>query len=67
MGNVIHRKTTWMKVKKVVQHIDTFPNEFVVEKDDCNRWIGTDSEGKRWGFFIAQLRNENFFTILEQR
>lgn len=67
MGNVIHRKTTWMKVKKVVQHLDTFPNEFVVAKDEFNKWIGKDSNGKSYCFFIAHLRNENFFTILEQR
>ena len=35
-------------------------------KDDDDRWITIDSQGKRWQNLISNLRNENFYKIINQ-
>lgn len=35
-------------------------------KDDTNRWIITDTNGKKWQTLISHLRNENYYKIINQ-
>lgn len=68
MGNVIHRNTKWLKVRRVSQDFcKSFPEEFIIYKDEFDRWTGIDKKKTFYSFSVSHLRNENLLTILEQQ
>lgn len=67
MGNRIRKDSIFIEVETLTDSSafkvgDTTGNY----KDDNNRWITTDSQGKRWQNLINHLRNENLFKIINQ-
>ena len=67
MGNRIKKDSIFVVAETLTDSI-TFKAGMIIGnyKDDVNRWIATDSNGKKWQNLICHLRNENYFKIINQ-
>lgn len=67
MGNKIKKDSIFI-VAETLTDSGTFKVGMIIGnyKDDVNRWITTDSNGKKWQNLICHLRNENYFRIINQ-
>jgi len=68
MGNKIKKDSIFVVAETLTDN-STFKVGMIIGnyKDDVNnRWITTDSNGKKWQNLICHLRNENYFRIINQ-
>lgn len=67
MGNKIKRTTVFIEVVALTNSTAFKVGETVRNyKDDLNRWVATDENGKRWQNLAKNLRNENFYRFVNQ-
>lgn len=67
MANRIKRTTVFIEAVALVNSEAFKSGEKVGNyKDEFNRWIVTDGNGKRWRSLPGNLRNENFYKFINQ-
>lgn len=67
MANSIKRTTVFIEVVALTNSTAFKAGEAVGNyKDDLNRWVATDENGKRWQNLAKNLRNENFYKFVNQ-
>lgn len=67
MGNRIKKDTIFIVAETLTDSSAFKAGETIGNYKECdNRWIVTDSKGKKWQNLITHLRNENFFKIINQ-
>lgn len=66
MGNRIKKDTVFIVAETLTDTNALKSGEISGNYKDDNRWILTDSQGKRWQNLISNLRNENFYKIINQ-
>ena len=67
MGNRIKKDSIFIVAEALTDNSAHVTGEIVGNYKECdNRWITTDSNGKKWQIFISHLRNANLFKIINQ-
>ena len=66
MGNRIKKNSIFIVAETLADSSAFKAGEVIGNYKDDTRWIATDSNGKKWQNLIGNLRNENFFKIINQ-
>lgn len=66
MGNRIKKDTVFIVAETLTDTNAFKSGEISGNYKDDNGWIVTDSQGKKWQNLISNLRNENFYKIINQ-
>lgn len=67
MSNRIKRDSIFIVTESLTDNSMCNVGEIIgTYKDDANRWITTDFNGKKWQSLICHLRNENFHRVINQ-
>lgn len=66
MGNRIKRNSVLIIAETLTNNSVFNTGEIIGSYKDSNKWITTDSEGKKWQILINHLRNDNYFKIINQ-
>ena len=67
MANRIKRDSVFIEAMALTDSSACYTDELIGNyKDDFNRWIFVDSKGKKWHNLTSNLRNDNYFEIVNQ-
>lgn len=66
MGNRIRKDSIFIVAETLTDSSAFKAGKVIGTYKDDNRWVTTDTQGKRWQNLIGHLRNENFFKIINQ-